>query len=240
MLRPQDDGVAIERPGSEGHQPSEGTLIHAADQGADAPRSTEYSVRDLAAAAAAARDALGCPECKSTGLARAASGRESAQRCPICRGTGGTGITAEVYGKLCRLADVVTRVDPADEGVLAAKEGLESLLRKAADRPEKQTAIGRHAAQRIAASAGSTGGMLVIGTIDRKEQLGSHYVTRLVLLGDPTPVLVLSESPMPFQPGELVLVAGSMATGDLDRVLAGYQGPREPVIQGGMPLRLAE
>ena len=164
-------------------------------------------------------------------------GRESAQRCPVCRGAGGTGITAEVYGKLCGLAEVATHADASDDDVLKARQNLASVFRKAADRPEKQAAIGRHAAQRMTASPGETKGILLVGTIDRKEQLGAYHATRLVLMGEPSPVVVLSGAPVPFSPGERAIIAGSVIS-DPTIELPGYAGPRGPAVWGGMPLRL--
>jgi hypothetical protein len=202
-----------------------------------------YTVKELSAAAAAARDAVACAACKSSGFViRSVSGRESPpQRCPMCRGTGGAGVTAEVYGKLCQLADTVTHFDPSDETALPAKQELESLFRKAADRPEKQAALGRHAAQRIVAPPQlGNRGVLLVGTIDRKEQLRRCHLTRLVLLGSPVPALVVSYGPIPFQPGERVIVAGSLDAGDPSLLLGDYAGPREPLVRGGMPLRLEE
>jgi hypothetical protein len=200
----------------------------------------ERSLEALSHAAAAARDALACPTCKSTGfVTRLAGGRETAQRCPVCRGAGGTGITAEVYVKLCHLAETATHADPGNDDVREIQQGLVSLFRKAADRPEKQDAIGRHAAQRMNVPAGEACGILLVGTIERKEPLGPYHATRLVLLGEPVPVVVVSETPVPFAPGERALVAGSVIR-DPTTELRGYPGPRGPVVWGGMPLRLEE
>jgi hypothetical protein len=82
--------------------------------------------------------------------------------------------------------------------------------------------------------------VLLVGTIDRKEQLRRCHLTRLVLLGSPVPVLVVSYGPIPFQPGERVIVAGSLDAGDPSLLLGDYAGPREPLVRGGMPLRLEE
>ncbi len=200
----------------------------------------QHSLEELTRAVSAARDALACPTCKSTGLVtRSSTGRESAQRCPVCRGAGGTGITAEVYGKLCGLAEVATHADASDEDVLKARQNLARVFRKAADRPEKQAAIGRHAAQRMTAPPGDAKGILLVGTIDRKESLGPYHATRLVLMGEPSPVVVLSGTPVPFSPGERAIIAGSVIA-DPTVELPGYAGPRGPAVWGGMPLRLEE
>jgi hypothetical protein len=206
----------------------------------------KYSSEDLTQAARAARDATACPTCKSTGLvSRSVSGRESSQRCPVCRGLGGAGITAEVYGKLCHLAEVATHADGNDPDVLKAQQELASVFRKAADRPEKQAAIGRHAAQRMttaqqmAAASSEAKGILLVGTIDRKEQLGAYHGTRLILLGEPAPVMILSGTAVPFAPGQRMIIAGSIVV-DPAVELADYPGPRGPAVWGGMPLKLEE
>jgi hypothetical protein len=200
----------------------------------------KYSLEELTRAASVARDALACPTCKSTGfVARSPSGREAAQRCPVCRGAAGAGITAEVYVKLCRLAEMATHADPGDENVLKAQQSLASVFRKAADRAEKQDAIGRHAAQRMASPPGDAKGILLVGTIERKEVLGEYHTTRLVLLGEPAAVVVLSSTPVPFQPGERAIIAGSIVA-DPTAQLPAYTGPRGAAVWGGMPLRLEE
>lgn len=205
--------------------------------------SDSHPLEELTRAAAAARDALACPTCKSTGLVtRSVSGRESAQRCPVCRGAAGAGITAEVYAKLCHLAEVTTDADTADEDLDQARKVLSDVFHKAADRAEKRDAIGRHAAQRMTAPyplRSDATGILLVGTIDRKESAGEYHVTRLVLLGEPTAVVVLSGAPMLLQPGERAIIAGRVLS-DPALDLPGYVGPRGPAVWGGMPLRLEE
>ncbi len=213
-------------------------------RGASRSSDSKHSLEELTRAASAARDALACPTCKSTGFVpRSIGGRTSAQRCPVCRGAAGTGITAEVYAKLCQLAEVATHADADDEDLQQARQVLAGVFRKAADRAEKRDAIGRHAAQRMTAPhlspRSDAAGILLVGTIDRKESLGAYHATRLILLGEPSAVVVLSGGPMPLQPGERAIIAGSIVA-DPALDLPGYVGPPGAAVWGGMPVRLEE
>jgi hypothetical protein len=197
------------------------------------------SLEDLTAALASAREALACRECKSCGfVTRTASGRSAPRLpCPACRGRGTSGITSDVYDKLCRLASAVTHVDAKSDSVAAVQGEVRALFSKATDRSDQQASIGRQAAQRIADGKRTSDGVLLAGTITEKSLQGRYHLTRIVLLGQPAPVAVLSSKPIPFQPGERVAVAGCIVQHPADEI-EDYRGENSPLVWGGLPLRV--
>jgi hypothetical protein len=203
------------------------------------PRPT-FTAEDLSVVLTPARDAVGCPTCKSTGFViRTVSGRTTPRLpCTACRGRGSGNITPEVFTRLCQLAEVITHVDSGQEAAAAQREVREVFL-KACDRPEKQASIGRQASERMGDLKRRGDGLLLTGTVTEKGLQGRYHVTRVVLLGQPVSVFILSSQAIPFQGGERVAVAGCIVRQPASE-LEDYRGDNIPVVWGGLPLRLSE
>jgi hypothetical protein len=208
---------------------------------ADTLPSPSFNADDLSLVLSAAREAVGCPTCKSSGfIVRTVSGRTAPRLpCTVCRGRGSGNITPEVYARLCQLAEVATNVDAGQEAVVLAHREVHDVFFKATDRPEKQASIGRQAAQRMSNLNGQGDGVLLAGTITEKSLQGRYHMARIVLLGQPAPISVISSQAIPFQPGERVAVAGCIVRQPAAE-LEDYRGENLPVVWGGVPLRLSD
>ena len=210
-----------------------------------------FSSAQLGEALGAANAAVGCEACSSRGYVmkevvvgtREFNGRTIElkrpvrQKCEVCGGNPSAQISPTVYARLCRLAHVVTNVNPRDSGVYDRRKAVESVLAKATDTPEKFNAISQQAAGRLDDRSRPDPGVLLVGNVQKIGQQGLWHTIELVLLGNARPVTVVTPGAPGMQPGQNVVIAGSIVETPSTR-LEGYRGREALVVRGGMRLML--
>jgi hypothetical protein len=75
------------------------------------------------------------------------------------------------------------------------------------------------------------------GTVTGVAVEGPFQFTRLILLGQPRDVVVVSVGESPLKPDDRVLIAGVVLDDPAEQIV-GYRGPQGQVVWGGMPLVL--
>ena len=190
--------------------------------------------------------AAGCPDCDSTGYVRrmVLTGDDFDQQaektfvCEQCRGRPPVRLTQPVYDQLCGLSETVTFVrlasgdDPAPR-----REAIRQLLARIARDPGHAQAIGRLAGGHLANPRRLQAGILLAGTVTGVDVEGPFQRTRLILLGQPRDVIVVSVGESPLKPDDRVLIAGVVLDAPAEQIV-GYRGANEQVVWGGMPLVL--
>lgn len=209
------------------------------------PRTSE----ELGAALVQANDALGCETCHSTGFVnvvevtdtRVVDGRtiEAKQNqrapCPACGGKPRGTSALAVFESFRELANVVTFVqaDHGDPALLERRDAAEKLLRRVAGDTALAQNLGRIAGTAWEASDAAGQGILLIGTVKETAPEGKLFRTRLVLLGAPREVTVLSRRAPPFAATDRVAILGKI----VDRpgeMLVGYDGQESRIVWGGL------
>jgi hypothetical protein len=204
-----------------------------------APTFPSYSADQLAEALSAAHAAAGCENCQSTGFIQKTP--QDRQSCPVCGGKPARRINADVYAKLCQLAEAITFVelDAGDPQFSHRKQSAEQVFLWAASDRQKQAALGRMTSHLLANRQRKQSGILLAGTVQASGQTGDYFWTRLVLFGLPEEVTVVASAPLRFKPQSRLLLAGSIIDDPRQR-LPGYSGIAPQVVFGGLPIPLPD
>jgi|GEM_PF-4768164 len=217
---------------------------------------TLFRAADLQTAIADTGNLVGCPVCNSTGFVkrpvvtgvREVKG-EKVERtvdrrtaCDACGGKPSLRMTPEAYTRLCHLAEVVTFVDmqSAPEAELAPLgEQVQKLIGAAGADVKTVEAIGRLAGYQLDQPERKQNGVALAGTVQQITQEGKLYTMRIVLLGLPKVVTVVSwRAPnAAIKPHDRVIILGSVVDDPIEN-LNGYAGRSAQVVWGGMPVRL--
>lgn len=212
------------------------------------PTDIRYSLDELDLALKEASAQVVCEHCQSSGYLVSAvtvSNGEAApkqrKRCAFCGGKPLGKITPDVYRRLCNLAQTVTyvRIDANDENRPKRRAAVQELLLAAVRNSNSPQTIGRLAGYRLTQTDQQHGGILLAGTVQGTGAVGSYHRTRIVLLGIPKSVAVLSSRPPnpPLAVKDRVLIAGSIVD-DPQRDLPGYAADSTPVVWGGLSVSL--
>lgn len=190
--------------------------------------------------------AAGCPACDSTGYVRRVvltgddfnRQAEKTFVCEDCRGRPPVRLTQPVYDQLCGLSETLTfvRLAPDDDSA-PRREAIRQLLTRIARDPSHAQAIGRLAGGHLENARRLQPGILLAGTVTGVAVEGPFQLTRLILLGQPRDVIVVSVGESPLQPEDRVLIAGVVLDSPAEQIV-GYRGANEQVVWGGMPLVL--
>ncbi|HEY2841814.1 MAG TPA: hypothetical protein VGJ26_21830, partial [Pirellulales bacterium] len=162
--------------------------------------------------------------------------------CDVCGGKPPSRITPEAYARLCRLAEVVTFVDTqnAKENELTPlAEQVHKLIGAAGADPRTVETIGRLAGYQLEQAERKQNGVALTGTVQQLSQEGKFFTMRIVLLGLPKVVTVVSRRPpqSSIKEHDRVMILGSIVNDPVEN-LNGYSGSLSQVIWGGMPARL--
>jgi hypothetical protein len=218
---------------------------------------TLYRATELQSAIADTGPLVGCPTCNSTGFVRrpvVTGVREvkgerverTADRrvaCEACGGKPPLRMTPEAYTRLCHLAEVVTFVDkssaPDNELTLLADQ-VQKLIGAAGADQRSIEAIGRLAGYQLEQPDRKENGVALAGTVQQISQEGKFFTMRVVLLGLPKVVTVVSRRPpqTAIKEHDRVIILGSIINDPVEN-LNGYLGKMPQVVWGGMPIRLA-
>jgi len=167
-----------------------------------------FTPGELGEALKAAHDAFGCPRCNSKG--EITEGGKTLV-CPDCQGHPPDAVTPAAYPKFCRLAEVITFVEPAPGGQLAArKSAAADLLRAVGSKAENVVEIGRLASSLLERDDRQTSGIFLSGTVlatQEQEELSSAVVK---IAGVEKRVAVTTGGPLGLAEGDRILVVGSL------------------------------
>jgi hypothetical protein len=121
-------------------------------------------------------------------------------------------LSDETYRRLCQLAQTVTFVELADGGPKLRNrlEAVDILLRKIGSEELNLIKIGEMAASLAYDQERTDNGILLAGTVESSLKLGQAHGASVQLAGTDSPLVVLSETPMPAKVGDRVLVLGSV------------------------------
>jgi hypothetical protein len=137
-------------------------------------------------------------------------------------------VSPETYGKLCRLAEVVTFTkDPKAE----EQKAVQDLLDSVAKTPGGVEQIGTLAKQLLEKMA--PGGILLSGTVSAAREKDGLFGAALQVGTPPAAAMVLSSQSLGIEKDQPVLVLGSVVI-DPAKNIAGYTGTQPLVIWAGM------
>lgn len=175
------------------------------------------------------------PPAHASGVVRAAPSGAPQELLPCrqCNGRRVAHVPAEAYRQLCVLAEGATLVRPeANDDALPVRQRMQELLLAVAGSRELLNSMGRQAAYRLEQPVGRLEGVALAGTITELGQQGEMHLARVVLLGAPKAVTVLSAAPIDAHVRDRVVVLGLIAASPTTQLI-GYNGPDETVVWGG-------
>lgn len=147
-------------------------------------------------------------------------------------------LPAEAFQKLCRLGHVLTFVvdDPTDGRLLRHKEAVRDLLQRLADGAGRIDQIGLQAGRLMESDEVIQPGILLAGTTRSVISRGGLYGMTMQLAVQPNPISVLSDTSLPFESGDQVVVLGSIVTNPAENLI-GYPGENPKIIWVGMAVK---
>ena len=121
-------------------------------------------------------------------------------------------LSDETYHQLCQLAQTVTFVETAGGGPKLRNrlEAVDILLRKIGSKEPNLIKIAEMAASLAYDQERTDNGILLAGTLESSLRLGQAHGASVQLAGSDSPLVVVSETPMPAKVGDRVLVLGSV------------------------------
>ena len=150
-------------------------------------------------------------------------------------------LTDETYRQLCQLAQTVTFVETADGGPKLRNrlEAVDILLRKIGSQELNLIKIGEMAASLAYDQERTDNGILLAGTVESSLKLGQAHGASVQTSGTDSPLVVLSETPMPAKVGDRVLVLGSVVDKPAENMV-GVDTSMRRVIWSRMTVNLDE
>lgn len=149
-----------------------------------------------------------------------------------------TELIGQLYAAFARLGEVITYVDPHDDGVRETVGAVQSLLLSITMHPTKLAALGNGASQWLEKTDRDSDGILLFGTVKRVRLLGQLYDTELDLAARKQQTVSIISRMDPngiYRPADRILVLGAIVDDPIAN-LAGYEGKQPRVIMAGFPV----
>ena len=146
-------------------------------------------------------------------------------------------LTDQLYGAFAQLGDVITFVNPQDQGIRDSVGAVQSLLMSLAMRPKKLAALGNRAAQWLKQEQRSSDGILLFGTVKKIRMAGQLFAMDLELAARQRrtiSVISRADPKLICSPKDRVLVLGAIIQNPAAN-LPGYAGKQPFVVMAGFP-----
>jgi len=146
------------------------------------------------------------------------------------------------YSDLCNFGRDITFADPADTNIQVFAHDARTFLLRVVEDPRRVSAIEESASRWIARSDNDRKGIVVVGKVTQVVPTGDLFQTTMKYSG--TAIYVVSRidprnNPVAqFSAGDTVLIVGVIVV-DPSLNLLGYQGDKDLVVLGGLPVKLA-
>jgi len=147
-------------------------------------------------------------------------------------------LTNQLYAAFARLGEVITFVDPRDDGVRESVGAVQSLLMSMAMHPAKLASLGNQAFQWLDRTDRASQGILLFGTVKKTRFAGQLYETELELASRTRRAVFIMSRMDPkrvYGPKDRVLILGTIVD-DPSANLAGYDGKQPQVVMAGFPV----
>jgi len=148
-----------------------------------------------------------------------------------------SGIDPRTYESLCRLAEVVTFIDPGARQSGEGRSAAGALIAEIGQDPANLDKIGYQAGALCAAGNRKGNGIVLAGKIVDHAAEGKAHATQVELAASGRTVLVAGNDPLPAQPGDAVLILGSIVD-DPAKNLIGFDTQKPYVIWAGLTVKV--